>query len=102
MTKVTNINEILDSHVSLKVECVDRLLLNAYVPNLQVSGQVVTFLTRPQHRMASEGGDTTNLFSSPVPWRRRPIREACDSSVAPTFDRPRAQHERCQGDPGLG
>ena len=26
-------------------DCVDRLYLNAYVPNLQVSGQVVTFLT---------------------------------------------------------
>ena len=45
MTSVTNINEVLDGHVSLEIDCVDRLLLNAYVPNLQVSGQVVTFLT---------------------------------------------------------
>jgi hypothetical protein len=29
----------------LEVNCVDRIYLNAYVPNLQVSGQVVTFLT---------------------------------------------------------
>jgi hypothetical protein len=41
----TNINEVLDGHVSLEVECVDRMLLNVYVPNLQVGGQVVTFLT---------------------------------------------------------
>lgn len=41
---VTNINEVLDGHVSLEVECVDRMLLNAYVPNLQVGGQVVRFL----------------------------------------------------------
>ncbi len=42
---VTNINEVLDGHVVLEVECVDRMLLNAYVPNLQVGGQVVRFLT---------------------------------------------------------
>ncbi|MBK5223012.1 MAG: hypothetical protein JJE52_09070 [Acidimicrobiia bacterium] len=42
---VTNINEVLDGHVLLEVECVDRMLLNAYVPNLQVGGQVVRFLT---------------------------------------------------------
>jgi hypothetical protein len=45
MTSVVNINDVLDGHVSLEVDCVDRLYLNAYVPNLQVSGQVVTFLT---------------------------------------------------------
>ena len=42
----TNINEVLEGHVTLEVECVDRMLLNAYVPNLQVGGQVVLFLTR--------------------------------------------------------
>ena len=45
---VVNINEVLEGHVSLKIDCVDRLLLNAYVPNLQVGGQVATFMT--QHR----------------------------------------------------
>jgi hypothetical protein len=44
VTSVTNINEVLDGHVLLEVECVDRMLLNAYVPNLQVGGQVVRFL----------------------------------------------------------
>lgn len=43
---VVNINEVLDGHVTLEVDCVDRMLLNAYVPNLQVGGQVVRFLTR--------------------------------------------------------
>jgi len=42
---VTNINDVLDGHVGLEVECVDRLYLNAYVPNLQVSGQVARFVT---------------------------------------------------------
>jgi hypothetical protein len=45
MTSVVNINDVLDGHVILELDCVDRLYLNAYVPKLQVSGQVVTFLT---------------------------------------------------------
>jgi hypothetical protein len=40
-----NINDVLDGHVALEVECVDRVYLNAYVPNLQVSGQLVRFMT---------------------------------------------------------
>jgi hypothetical protein len=43
MTAVTNINEVLDGHVALDVVCVDRLYLNAYVPRLQVGGQVDRF-----------------------------------------------------------
>jgi len=35
MTSVTNINDVLDGHVGLDLSCVDRLLCNAYVPNLQ-------------------------------------------------------------------
>jgi len=45
---VVNINDVLDGHVYLDVTCVDRLYLNVYVPNLQVGGQVITFLT--EHR----------------------------------------------------
>ena len=40
------VNDLLDGHVGLDVECLDRIYLNGYVPNLQVSGQVATFLTR--------------------------------------------------------
>ena len=42
---VVNINDVRDGHVALEVECVDRLSLNADVPNLQVGGQVVRSLT---------------------------------------------------------
>ena len=45
MASVANINDVLAGHVALEVECVDRLLLNAYVPSLQVGGQVVRFIT---------------------------------------------------------
>jgi hypothetical protein len=42
---VCTVNDALDGHVVLDVECLDRIYLNAYVPNLQVGGQVVSFLT---------------------------------------------------------
>ena len=48
MAAVGNVNEMLDGHVVLDLECLDRIYLNAYVPTLQVSGQVVTFFS--QHR----------------------------------------------------
>ena len=45
MDGVVNINDLLDGHTGLDLECLDRLYLNAYVPNLQTSGQVARFLT---------------------------------------------------------
>jgi len=46
MANIVNINEVLEGHVSLEIDCVDRLYLNAYVPNLQVGPQVNHFLER--------------------------------------------------------
>jgi len=45
-TGTVTVSQVLDGHVMLDLECLDRVYLNAYVPNLQVSGQVVTFLTQ--------------------------------------------------------
>jgi hypothetical protein len=42
---VVNINDVLGDHVALEVECVERLLVNAYVASLQVGGQVSRFIT---------------------------------------------------------
>jgi hypothetical protein len=39
------VGDVLDGHVVLDLECLDRIYLNGYVPNLQVGGQVVHFLT---------------------------------------------------------
>ena len=44
-TRVLTVNDILDGHVGLDLECFDRIYLNGWVHNLQVSGQVVNFLT---------------------------------------------------------
>lgn len=41
-----NINTILDQHVTFQCECIDRMYLNAYVPILQLPGQMVTFLVK--------------------------------------------------------
>jgi hypothetical protein len=42
------VNDLLEGHVGLDVESLDRVYLNGYVPNLQVGGQVVSFMT--EHR----------------------------------------------------
>jgi hypothetical protein len=43
--KVVTVNELLDGHVALDIQCLDRVYLNAYVPKLQTSAQVVAFLS---------------------------------------------------------
>src|SRR6266508_4420022 len=45
-TRPVKTSDILNGHVSLDIECLDRVYLNGYVPNLQVGGQVVQFLAR--------------------------------------------------------
>jgi hypothetical protein len=45
MSETLTVNDVLDGHVQLDVECLDRIYLNGYVPNLQVAGQVSSFMT---------------------------------------------------------
>ena len=45
---MANINELIRNHITLEVECLDRIYLNGYIPNLQIPGQLITFLV--QHR----------------------------------------------------
>jgi hypothetical protein len=44
MAAPVSVAELLDDHVALEVECLDRIYLNAYVPKLQTPGGVVWFL----------------------------------------------------------
>ena len=46
MAAVVTVNDVLDGHVVLDLECLDRIYVNGYVPNLQVGGQVASFLTQ--------------------------------------------------------
>lgn len=44
MGKACNVNDVLEGHVALDIECLDRIYLNGYVPCLQVGGQVYRFM----------------------------------------------------------
>jgi len=46
MGATVTVNDLLDGHVVLDLESLDRIYLNGYVPSLQVGGQVVSFMTR--------------------------------------------------------
>lgn len=39
-----NVKELLDNHVTLQVDCLDRIYLNAYIPTLQIPGDLIRFL----------------------------------------------------------
>jgi hypothetical protein len=43
MTIARSVAEVLDEHVTLEVECIDRMYLNLYVPYLQTPGGVAAF-----------------------------------------------------------
>jgi hypothetical protein len=45
MATTVTVNDVLDGHVGLDLDCIDRIYLNGYVPNLQVSGQVASLMT---------------------------------------------------------
>ena len=42
------INDVLDGHVALDLQCLDRLYLHGYLAQLQVGGQVIQFLQPPR------------------------------------------------------
>jgi hypothetical protein len=64
--RALNINDVLDRHVSREIDGVEWMLLNAYVPNLQVGGQVVTFLTEhPGCRIRRPRGSRRSETVSP-------------------------------------
>lgn len=54
MTRIVTAGELLDGHVVLDIECLDRIYLNVYVPILQSSGQVVAFMTQHPLALAAE------------------------------------------------
>src|ERR1700751_2418442 len=60
MARGVTVNDVLDGHVALDIECLDRIYLNAYVPVLQTSSQVVAFLS----------GHLGGPFPSPVLFRQ--------------------------------
>jgi hypothetical protein len=45
MAETVTVTNLLDGHVTLDAECLDRIYLNGYVPSLQASGQAASFMT---------------------------------------------------------
>ena len=74
--QVVTVNDVLEGHVALDIECLDRIYLNAYVPILQTSAQVVAFLS----------GHLGFPFPSPVLFRQlgERFRKAWPHSPRPT------------------
>ncbi len=54
---MVNINDVLHGHVGLGLACIDRLFLNAYIPNMQVGGQVNQFCRHLGQPIGVPGGD---------------------------------------------
>jgi hypothetical protein len=65
---MTSLNEILKDHVTLDIECIDRIYLNGYIPNLQTSGQLVYFLQHLGFVIPSPSilGDLTSVYKAAV------------------------------------
>jgi hypothetical protein len=69
---MTNINDLLQGHVTLEVECIDRLYLNGYVEKLATGGGLVGFLSghlgRPIPSPALLGQITQGFVGKLKPW----------------------------------
>jgi len=54
MTVARTVAEILAQHVTLEVECIDRMYMNLYIPMLQTEGGVAHFWRKHRgHAFAS-------------------------------------------------
>ncbi|MBI3974363.1 MAG: hypothetical protein HY332_24040 [Chloroflexi bacterium] len=93
-----NVAELIKDDVTLAVDCVDRLYLNAYVPRLQSSGGVVTFLEHPGQAIPSPAilGQITETFKrglrawaerDSIPWLEFRKGERKDDVVQPYRER---------------
>ena len=61
-------NEILKNHVTLDIECLDRIYVNGYIPKLQTGGQLVSFLHHLGNKIPSPAllGRMTKGYKSAV------------------------------------
>jgi hypothetical protein len=98
-----NVAELITEHVTVTVDCVDRLYLNAYVPRLQSEGGVVAFLRARGHAIPSPAlfGQITDAFKTGVrawatrqgiPWLEFQKGERKDEVVQRHRDRFRSTH----------
>jgi hypothetical protein len=67
MTEI-DINAVLKGQVTLDIECIDRIYLNGYIPNLQTPGQLVRFLRHRGYEIPSPAilGKMTTAYKAAV------------------------------------
>lgn len=93
-----NVAELIKNHVTLTVDCVDRLYLNAFVPRLQSEGGVVGFLRQRGQYIPSPAlfGRITEAFrvglrawceTQGIPWVEFKKGERKDDVVQPYYER---------------
>jgi hypothetical protein len=70
------INDVLDGHKLLEINCVDRVYLTLSVPNLVVGGQVVSSLTAHEHNPFTGAAGTAGPGVSPGGDLPRRVRDA--------------------------
>jgi hypothetical protein len=79
-TNAVTVNDVLDGHKLLEIDCVDRVYLTLSVPTLVVGGQVVSFLTAHERRpipspaLLERRGQAFRRRCCPLP---RPIASRC-------------------------
>lgn len=101
-----NVAELIRDHVTLTVDCVDRIYLNAYVPRLQSEGGVVGFLLHARgQRIPSPA-----LFGQITEDFKRRLRAWCAARRLPWIEFQKGERKdtvveryraRCQGRPGV-
>ena len=76
-----NVAELIKDHVTLTVDCVDRVYLNGYVPVLHSAGGVVSFLRQRGATIASPAlfGQITEAF-------KQDLRAWCDARAIPWIE----------------
>jgi hypothetical protein len=75
---VVTVNDILDGHVGLDLECLDRTYLNGWVPTPQVPGQVVNF---PTHHLGFPVPSPAILNKIGLRFRKDVGRFAADNDI---------------------
>lgn len=78
---MTHANEILKEHVSLDIECIDRLYLNGYIGQMQTSGGLVYYLRQKGYTIPSPSllGDMTEGY-------RREVKEFAQVNGVPMIE----------------
>ena len=64
------VNDVLDGHVALDLECLDRLYLHGYLGQLQVGGQVIQFLNHRGFRCTRRRACSRSGTPSAAGWPR--------------------------------